>query len=65
MAGINPRRVYVEATAPNSRGAGSSRERPAMTARTTKGRIFSLGIGIVAAAGLIAFTLGYLLHPMM
>jgi hypothetical protein len=28
------------------------------------GRIVSFGIGIVAAAGLIAFALGYLLHPM-
>ena len=36
-----------------------------MTTRTTKGGIFSRGMGIVAAAlGLIAFALGYLVHPM-
>lgn len=35
-----------------------------MTTRTTMGRILSRGIGIVGAAGLIAFALGYLLHPM-
>jgi len=37
-----------------------------MTTRTTKRSIFSWRMGIVAAVmGLIAFALGYLVHPMM
>lgn len=56
----------MEATAPNAQGSRKRQGRPVIvTTRTAKGRIFSRRMGIVAAAMvLIAFALGYFLHPM-
>lgn len=51
--------------APNTTEPRRRKRLAIVTTRTTKGGIFSRRIGIVAAAmGLIAFALGYLLHPM-